>query len=126
MTQMAYRPDWESFPVYQRLIQSKLFLALEQLKSLENCKVNAHCPQEHTLEDIITSQDDQNDFIGIVQQKCNAWRAQYSLLPYIDSIRFLEDSVKMLEKTSGNILYLAEQFKRSCVHQSYEKVESLQ
>ena len=125
MTHIAYRPDWESFPVYQRLIQSKLFLALEQLKNLESCKVNAHCPQEHTLENIITSQDEQNDFIGIVQQKCNAWRSQYSLLPYTDSIRFLEDSVKMLEKTSGNIVYLAEQFKRSCARQSCDGMESI-
>ena len=114
MTHNAYRPDWESFPVYQRLIQSKLFSALEQLKKLEMCKVSSHCPEEHTLSDIIKTQDEQNDFISIVQQKCNAWRSQYSLLPYIDSIRFLEDSVTLLEKTSGHILYLAEQFKRSC------------
>ena len=108
-----YIPDFECFPFYQNVIQTKLNEAHEHLKKVEMYKIYPELFSMYKVDDITYIYEEQSDFMAIVQKQCRVWREHGLNVGQLSKIKTLEEMIKKLEAMTYHILYIVENIQRS-------------
>jgi hypothetical protein len=113
MKNNTYIHDFECFPFYQNVIQSKLGEAQEHLKRVEMYKLYPELFTPYKLDEIISIYEEQSDFMAIVQKQCCVWREHGLNVGQLSKISVLEGMTKKLEAMTYHILYIVENIQRT-------------
>jgi hypothetical protein len=112
MTKKIYIQDFDCFPFFQNVVQSKLAEAQLHLKKIEAYKADPEIFNSYTIGEFARIHEDQNDFIALVYKQCNTWLEQSLLHGQFDKIKQLEMITRKLETTVYHILFIIEQIQR--------------
>ena len=114
--------DFECFPFYQNVIQSKLNEAQDHLKKVEMYKVRPELFSTYKVDDIIYIYEEQSDFMAIVQKQCRVWREHGLNVAQLSKIKMLEEITKKLETITYHILYIVENIQRTRHSPTYDEM----
>jgi len=122
MKNNTYIHDFECFPFYQNVIQSKLNEAQEHLKRVEMYKLYPELFSPYKVDDIIHIYEEQSDFMAIVQKQCCVWREHGLNVGQLSKIKMLEEMTKKLEAITYHILYIVENIQRTRHSPTYDEM----
>jgi 1-aminocyclopropane-1-carboxylate deaminase/D-cysteine desulfhydrase-like pyridoxal-dependent ACC family enzyme len=113
MTKNIFIQDFDCFPFFQNVVQSKLTEAQQHLKKIEVYKSNPEVSNLYMIDEYARIHEEQNDFITLVYNQCHTWLDQSLLQGQFDKIKQLEMITRKLETIIYHILFIIEQIQRS-------------
>ena len=112
MKHNTYIQDFDCFPFFQNIVQSKLSEAQQHLRKIEAYRANPEIFNLYVVDEFARIHEDQNDFIAYVYKQCAIWLEQSLLQGQIVRIKHLEKMTRKLETVVYHILFVIEQLQR--------------